>query len=246
MENNKNSNKGNYREVHVMATFVFVHGAWDGGYVWKEVATCLRKEGHEVYTPTLTGLGERTHLAQPSVGLKTYIQDIANVIQYEQLHDVILVGHSYSGMVITGVAEVIPESIKNLVYIDAMLPNDDDSVMDISGPKMATHFIEEVKLSGEGWRILPRNASDKRKSAMPLLAFTQAIEMKNPKVDEIPHTYVEILDHPEHWPMTPIFQKSAEIARERDWDVFSVQTGGHWVMQTNPEVLVRILSQYTN
>ncbi|KEK26334.1 alpha/beta fold hydrolase [Bacillus gaemokensis] len=226
-----------------MATFVLVHGAWDGGYVWKEVATSLRKDGHEVYTPTLTGLGERTHLLQPSVGLETYIQDVINIIQYEQLHDVILVGHSYSGMVITGVAEVIPESIKNLVYVDAMLPNDGDSVMDISGPGMATHFIEEVKLHGEGWRVLPRNASDKRKSAMPLLAFTQAVEMQNYKVNEIPHTYVEILDHPENWPMTPIFRKSAEVAKEREWDVFTVETGGHWVMQTNPEVLVCILNQ---
>lgn len=226
-----------------MATFVFVHGAWEGGYVWKEVATRLRKDGHEVYTPTLTGLGERKHLANSSVGLKTYIQDIVNVIQYEQLQDVILVGHSYSGMVITGVAEMIPESIKNLVYVDAMLPNDGDSVMDISGPEMAPHFIEEVKLHGEGWRVLPRDTADQRKSAMPLLAFTQAIEIKNPKVNEIPHTYVEVLDNPEHWPMTHIFQKSAEKARKRTWDIFSVQTGGHWVMETNPEVLVRILSQ---
>lgn len=226
-----------------MATFVLIHGAWDGGYVWKEVATHLRKEGHEVYTPTLTGLGERTHLANPSIGLKTYIQDVVNVIQYEQLQEVILVGHSYSGMVITGVAEVISKTIKKLVYVDAMLPNDGDSVMDISGPEMASHFIEEVKLHGEGWRVLPRNATDPRKSAMPLLAFMQAIEMKNPQVSTIPHTYVEILDHPEKWPMTPIFQKSAQIAREREWDVFTVGTGGHWVMQTNPEELVDILNR---
>ncbi|WP_459499311.1 alpha/beta fold hydrolase [Bacillus sp. C1] len=229
-----------------METFVFVHGAWDGGYIWKEIATRLRKEGHEVYTPTLTGLGERTHLAKPSIGLKTYIQDIVNVIQYEQLEDVILVGHSYSGMVITGVAEIIPKLIKNLVYVDAMLPNDGNSVMDISGPGMAAHFIEEVKLHGEGWRVLPRNEADPRKSAMPLLAFTQAVEMKNPQVDKIPHTYVEILDHPKSWPMTPIFQKSAVIAKERGWGVFAIETGGHWVMQTNPEALVRIFNQCAN
>lgn len=158
-----------------MATFILVHGAWDGGYVWREVATQLRKEGHEVYTPTLTGLGERAHLAHSGVGLKTYIQDIVNVIHYEKLKDVILVGHSYAGMVITGVAEIIPEFIKNIVYVDAMIPNIGDSVMDISGPEMSSHFIEEVKVHGDGWRIIPRNASDQRKTAMPLLAFTQSI-----------------------------------------------------------------------
>ncbi|PHB05558.1 alpha/beta hydrolase [Bacillus wiedmannii] len=226
-----------------MATFILVHGAWDGGYVWREVATQLRKEGHEVYTPTLTGLGERSHLAHPGVGLKTYIQDIVNVIHYEKLNEVILVGHSYAGMVITGVAEIIPECIKNIVYIDAMIPNNGDSVMDISGPEMSSHFIEEVKAHGDGWRIIPRNASDQRKFAMPLLAFTQSIEMNNSIVNEIPHTYIEILDHPANWPMTPIFQRSAEIAKEREWDVYSIQRGGHWVMQTNQEELTRILER---
>ncbi|HFK1548102.1 alpha/beta hydrolase [Bacillus anthracis] len=226
-----------------MATFILVHGAWDGGYVWREVATQLRKEGHEVYTPTLTGLGERAHLAHPGVGLKTYIQDIVNVIHYERLEKVILVGHSYAGMVITGVAEIIPECIKNIVYIDAMIPNNGDSVMDISGPEMSSHFIEEVKVHGDGWRIIPRNALDQRKVAMPLLAFTQSIEMNNSIVNEIPHTYIEILDHPANWPMASIFQRSAEIAKERKWDVYSIRRGGHWVMQTNHEELTRILER---
>nr|WP_088327996.1 alpha/beta hydrolase [Bacillus cereus] len=226
-----------------MATFILVHGAWDGGYVWREVATQLRKEGHGVYTPTLTGLGERAHLAHPGVGLKTYIQDIVNVIHYEKLKDVILVGHSYAGMVITGVAEIIPEFIKNIVYVDAMIPNNGDSVMDIAGPEMSSHFIEEVKVHGDGWRIIPRNASNQRKTAMPLLAFTQSIEINNSIVNEIPHTYIEILDHPANWPMTPIFQRSAEIAKERKWNVYSIQRGGHWVMQTNPEELARILER---
>ncbi|AWC29949.1 alpha/beta fold hydrolase [Bacillus cytotoxicus] len=226
-----------------METFVLVHGAWDGSYVWGKVAALLRKDGHRVYTPTLTGLGERTHLMQPSIGLNTYIQDIVNVIRYEELKDVILVGHSYSGMVITGVAEVIPEFIKKMVYVDAMIPDDGDSVMDISGSKMAAHFIEEVKAYGEGWRVLPRNTFDERKSAMSLLAFTQAVEIKNPIVQHIPHIYVEIQDHPEYWPMTPIFLASAKKARDRKWNVFSIEAGGHWIMETNPEALVHILNK---
>ncbi len=234
---------GGLWEVNLMETFVLVHGAWDGGYVWKKLAKLLREEGHSVYTPTLTGLGERTHLMQPNIGLKTFIQDIVNTIKYESLRDVILVGHSYSGMVITGVAEEIPEFIKELVYVDAMLPENGDSVMDISGPEMAAHFIEEVKVYGEGWRVLPRNTIDEKKSAMSLLAFTQSVEIKNSKAQLIPHIYVEVKDNPKHWPMTPIFLESAKKARDRKWEVFSIEVGGHWVMETNPEALVRILNQ---
>lgn len=102
---------------YIMATFILVHGAWDGGYVWREVATQLRKEGHEVYTPTLTGLGERAHLAHPGVGLKTYIQDIVNVIHYEKLKEVILVGHSYAGMVITGLQKLFQNALKILCIL---------------------------------------------------------------------------------------------------------------------------------
>lgn len=101
--------------IYIIATFILVHGAWDGEYVWREFATQLRKEGHEIYTPTLRALGERVHLAHPGVGLKAYIQDIVNVIHYEKLKEVILIGHSYGGMVITGIAEIIPECIKNVV-----------------------------------------------------------------------------------------------------------------------------------
>lgn len=95
-----------------------------------------------------------------------------------------------------------------------MIPNNGDSVMDISGLEMSSHFIEEVKVHGDGWRIILRNASDQRKAAIPLLVFTQSIEMNNSIVNEIPHTYIEILDYPANWPMAPIFQKSAEVAKE--------------------------------
>ena len=147
--------------------------SWSMGWrlCLEKLAKLLREEGHSVYTPTLTGLGERTHLMQPNIGLKTFIQDIVNTVKYEGLRDVILVGHSYSGMVITGVAEEIPEFIKELVYVDAMLPENGDSVMDISGPEMAAHFIEEVKVHGEGWRVLPRNTTDEKISDV-IVGFT--------------------------------------------------------------------------
>ncbi|MEA2679624.1 MAG: hypothetical protein QOK03_1346 [Candidatus Binataceae bacterium] len=91
-----------------MSTFVLVHGAWHGGWCYKPVARLLRNAGHEVYTPTLTGLGERSHLMSPTIDLATHVKDIVNVLRWEELSDVVLAGHSYGGMVITGVADLVP------------------------------------------------------------------------------------------------------------------------------------------
>ena len=103
-------------------TFVIVHGAWGGGWAFREVDRLLRAEGHTVYRPTLTGQGERNHLANEAIDLDLHIQDVVNVILWEDLKDVVLVGHSYGGMVVTGVADRIPERIGCLVYLDALLP----------------------------------------------------------------------------------------------------------------------------
>jgi pimeloyl-ACP methyl ester carboxylesterase len=118
-----------------MTTFVLVHGAWHGGWCWKYVAQPLRGAGHDVYTPTLTGLGERCHLLTPDVGLETHIQDIVNLFEFEDLRDVVLVGHSYGGMVITGVVDRVPNRVGHLVYLDAYVPGDGQSLLDISGPR---------------------------------------------------------------------------------------------------------------
>src|SRR5713101_4428932 len=107
-----------------MATFVLVQGGWVGGWYWKRVTPLLSAAGHEVFAPTLTGLGERAHLAAPDIGLETHIQDVLGVLTYEDLSNVVLVGHSYGGMVITGVAERAPERLAHLVYFDAFVPTD--------------------------------------------------------------------------------------------------------------------------
>lgn len=116
-----------------MTTFVLVHGAWGGSYGWRAFANLLRADGHEVYTPSLTGLGERSHLGGPNVNLSTHVADVENVFKYEGLSDVVLVGHSYGGMVVTGVADRIPELISHLVYSDAFLPRDGESCFDLGG-----------------------------------------------------------------------------------------------------------------
>src|SRR3954447_6789466 len=136
-----------------MATFVLVHGAWLGGWVWKEVAALLREAGHEVYTPTLTGLGERSHLANREIGLDTHICDVVQVLEYEDLWDVVLVGHSYGGMVITSVADCVPDRLAHLVYLDAFVPDDGQSLHDLVPTDGSTRDREMARREGDGWRI---------------------------------------------------------------------------------------------
>jgi pimeloyl-ACP methyl ester carboxylesterase len=121
-----------------MTTFVLVHPAWFGGWCWRKVAPILRAHGHEVFTPTLTGLGERAHLASGEVGLDTHVEDIASVVEYEDLHEIILVGNSSGGVVITGVADRMPERIAHVVYVDAFVPQDGQSMLDNRPTRAAT------------------------------------------------------------------------------------------------------------
>ena len=134
-----------------MATIVLVHGGTSGGWAWKPIASKLRDKGHEVYTPTLTGLGERVHLLTREIGLDTQIADIVNVLVFEDLHDVILVGHSLAGMIITGVADQVPERISKLIYLDSFLPENGESIMDLTLPEMRKTIDQMVQTQGEGW-----------------------------------------------------------------------------------------------
>ena len=141
-----------------MATFLVAHGAWSAGWAWKKMRPLLRARGHEIHTPTHTGLGERAHLASPGIDLETHIADILGVLQAEDLKKVILIGHSYGGMVATGVADRARDRIAKLVYIDAFAPRDGDSVFSLT-PDRRTAMIEAARKSGDGWKMPP--------SAMP-------------------------------------------------------------------------------
>ena len=134
------------------ATFVLVHGAWHGGWCWKKVAALLRKEGFVVYAPTLSGLGERSHQLGPEIDLDVHIQDIVNVLEYEDLHHVILVGHSYAGMVITGVAGKAGNRIDQLVYLDAFLPENGKSLSDYVPAAPAENTPQD---SDGNWKVPP-------------------------------------------------------------------------------------------
>ena len=136
-----------------MTTFVCCHGAWGGGWGWTRVAKQLRAAGHEVFTPTYTGQGERSHLLGPDVDLATHIMDVRNLIRYERLEDFVLVGHSYGGMVVTGVADAEWRKISRLVYLDAFLPKAGQSLNDLTPPERARTVVEIARTQGEGYKV---------------------------------------------------------------------------------------------
>ena len=163
-----------------MANYVFVAGGGWGGFIWREVASRLRGHGHEVFTPTLTGVGERVHLATPQIDLETHVQDILGVLEYEDLHEVILVGHSYGGLVITGVAEQVPERLAQLVYLDGLVPQDGQSGWDVTDPGLRDRIEQRVRAHGDGWRLLPPPDAPARITAHPFKPLTQPLAIKNP------------------------------------------------------------------
>jgi len=135
-----------------MATFVLVHGAFVGGWYWRWVAPYLRAAGHEVVAPTLTGLGDRSHLAAPVVSLETHIEDVLAVYRIEDLANTILVGHSYGGMIVAAVADRVPERVRHLVYFDSDVPADGDTSVP---PSRHSARIERARAEGDGWRVPP-------------------------------------------------------------------------------------------
>ncbi len=141
-----------------MTTYVLVHGAWHGGWCWTRVAKLLRDAGHEVHTPTLTGLGEKAHLLSRDIDLGTHIADICGVFEAEEITDAVLCGHSYGGMVITGAADRIADRIATIVYLDAFIPTDGQSLLDIQGPERRKLFLEQAAKSEDGG-VAPMSAS---------------------------------------------------------------------------------------
>jgi pimeloyl-ACP methyl ester carboxylesterase len=186
-----------------MATIVLVPGAWCGGWIWKYMTPLLHTAGHVTYTPTATGLGERVHLAHPDVSLTTHIQDIVNVLTYEDLHDVVLAGWSYGGMLITGAAQHVPERIQQLVYIDAQFPLDGQSSDDEEG--------ETSQVENGVWSIAPpaedvfgnpeyvgpyipdpdvRHWCATRFTPQPIKTFTEPLRRSNPQAMHLPRTHL--------------------------------------------------------
>ena len=168
-----------------MATFVLVHGSWAGSVVWRELAPRLRKAGHEVYAPTLTGIGARKHLLSREIDLDTHIQDVTGVIDDADLSDIVLVGNSYGGMVISGVADRVPEKVASLVYLDAFVPENGQSLLSLLPPNLRL-----ATLPGEDWLVAPPTSAafglkrpevialwEGKSSPHPLVTLTQPLQL---------------------------------------------------------------------
>ena len=216
-----------------MSTFVLVHGAWHGGWCYKRVAQLLRKAGHEVYTPTLTGLGERAHLMSRAVNLDTHIQDIVNVIRWEELSDVVLCGHSYGGMVVTGVADQIPDKLKALVYLDAFVPSNGGALMDFVEPAMQAGLRDDARQNGDGYLVTPITAEffqvnakdaawvDRMCVKHPLACFEQKIALTGAFATVRRKSYVFAAS----WESSPFATFAEHLKEEPDWRVVSLPSG---------------------
>jgi pimeloyl-ACP methyl ester carboxylesterase len=186
-----------------VAVFVIVHGAWSGAHAWRWVRPLLRAAGHEVFTPALTGLGERSHLVSRQVDLDTHMQDVVSVLEYEDLRQVVLVGHSYGGMVITGAADRVPERMAQLVYLDAEVPADGQSEYDLLAPDERAGYQASARSKGHGWLIpppLPDPLPDDldpmlrwvmtRMVPQPAATFEQPLRLRDPRGSMVSRTYV--------------------------------------------------------
>jgi Predicted hydrolases or acyltransferases (alpha/beta hydrolase superfamily) len=225
-----------------VSTYLLVHGGWHGGWYWSRVTSILREAGHEVFTPTLTGLGERAHLLSPEIDLDTHIRDILGVMKYEDLHDLILVGHSYAGMIITAVAEQASERLRHLVYLDAFIPQNGESLIDVIGADFAAIFRERVQVDGDGWRLPPlplevlgiTEEADKlwispKLTDQPFKAFSQPVRLKDEAAaGPIPRTFI-YCNNPAIGP----YDRFAEKARREGWRYRELATG-HFPMVTAP------------
>ncbi|MBP1649366.1 MAG: alpha/beta hydrolase [Bacteroidetes bacterium] len=229
-----------------MACIVLVHGTGSGGWCWKKVAPLLRAAGHEVYAPTLTGVGDRSHLLKCGINLTTHITDIANLLFYEDLSDVILVGHSYAGMVITGVASKVPERLRLLVYLDAYVPEEGQTERELWPPKMRAEI--EADEADKGLRSPPSptllGITDpgmaewylKRMTPHPMATYDEPVPPGNASSAALPRMFIHCIGGP----TTPVFAPFARKAQDRGWEYHEIVTG-HEAILTAPEEVARIL-----
>lgn len=227
-----------------MATYLICHGAWAGNWAWKRIRDILRTEDHEVLVPTYTGLGERAHLAGPLVDLETHIQDVRNVIEYEDLTDIILVGHSYGGMVASALADRIGERVRQMIYVDAFVPQDGESLYDLAGGESS--FAAPV----EGWLIPPvalapdTSAEDiawttPLRRHQPVRTFSQGLRLSHTKPAS-PRSYI----HCTRKANKDFFRQFADrFSQDPEWAFHGIDAS-HSPNITNPRLLAQLLLSY--
>jgi pimeloyl-ACP methyl ester carboxylesterase len=229
--------------------FVLVHGAWHGGWCWRDVAAVLRTAGHQVFTPTMTGLGERAHLLNAQVGLSTFIDDIAAVILSEELDNVVLVGHSFGGHVINGVADRMPQLLRQLIYLDGLVVQHGQSALSIMPP--AVQAERTRTMDAEGLRMtIPSpdqfGLSDPAQLAWvmrqltphPLKGYTEPLQLQHPLGNGLPKTYIAVTDP---W-YPPLAELRQWVRSQPDWD-WRELAACHNAMVSAPLALASLLME---
>ena len=233
--------------------FLLIHGAWHGGWVWNEISEILRYQRYSVSTPTLTGLGEKKHLLSSKITIETFIEDVVNHIIFENLNNIILVGHSFAGSVISGVADRLKDRIQKLIYFDAMILIDGQKPFDITPKEIVEQRIELAKKFGNNISIPAPSADafgvfDIKKSLLleekltphPLSAFQSKLILKNEVGNGIPLSYIFCTK-----PVYKSLESSREVVRKMKWPIFELNAG-HDAMLTHPKETLNLLMKICN
>ncbi|WP_460724064.1 alpha/beta fold hydrolase [Nocardia heshunensis] len=217
-----------------MVNFVLIPGGWFGGWWYSDLASELRRRGHAVYPVTLTGVGERSHLLSPTTNLDTHIQDVVSVLEFEQLDNVVLVGHSYGGMVITGVADRVSERIAALVYSDAYVPVDGQSCFELTSPLFQQIFLDGA--ADDGITVPVPAGVDPRATGHPLASFLQRIRLTRETPPDALREYI-YLSKWEGTPFTAVYEK---LQHDPSWRTHSLPTS-HNVLADAPDEYLKLL-----
>ena len=227
-------------------TFVLVHGAWHGAWCWRRVADLLERQGHKVFTPTLTGLGERSHLMSKDIRLATHVTDVVNLMKWEQLTDVVLCGHSYGGMVVSGAAEQMAGQIGSIVFLDAFVPDNGEALADLTGAA-TLDLLRAAKDKGEigipARTAASFNVNEKDRAwvdakcvPQPINTFLDKMTLSGARERIAKKSYIRAVIN-----ANPGFDKAMARAKaDASWRTYEV-TCGHDVMVDMPERLTEIL-----
>jgi pimeloyl-ACP methyl ester carboxylesterase len=227
-------------------TFILVHGAWHGGWAWRHVVDRLRARGRIVFAPTLTGLGERAHLLRPGIGLSLHIADVLGVIKYERLRNFVLVGHSYGGCVISGIAEAVPDAVHAMVFLDAFIPDNGDSTLDLVQPAVQ-EVVRGALARGEitvpvrdaaAFKVNEKDRAwvDSLATPQPIATMTEKLTLTGARERIAKKTYIRASGYPN----VSFDRAHARTKADPSWRTYEVPCG-HDVMIDEPERLTEIL-----
>ena len=230
-----------------MATIVLAHGAWSAAWAWKKMRPLMAASGHSFFSPTYTGLGERAHLAHPGIDLDTHIEDVLGVLRFEDLSDVVLLGHSYGGMVASGVADRARDRIAHLIYLDAFVPRSGQSLLDLL-PPAAREAHRASAAAGDGWRVAPNPTPEDtlpgdrawisgKRLPHPVKCMEQPLTLRHGPLT-VPRAFIQAMRNRNG----PFGQFATRAREEAGWRVYEIDAS-HSPNVTAPEALMALIDR---